>query len=223
MNSNIRFIKKNLRYRIVVRNWNCYILDTEKNILSIFFPYMFWFMKQNMYEISTETMRSLEAKEINNIELPSFRWWHLSIVVSSILITPIFDYIIKLSKLQSWTFFVLFGVIFVGVRLYIHYFSKNRFSDSKIDLTELKRVPVKIKPQLTKQYGIQMMMPLIFDIAILCSIIFYLEEPRLGFLLLFITFVPVRLVMFIILFASPALEDNSSYLTTLVDDNKNDK
>jgi len=61
MNSNIRFIKKNLRYRIVVRNWNCYILDTEKNILSIFFPYMFWFMKQNMYEISTETMRSLEA------------------------------------------------------------------------------------------------------------------------------------------------------------------
>ena len=62
-------------------------------------------------------------------------------------------------------------------------------------------------------------MPLFFDLSILISIIFYIEERSLGALIIFTLFVPIRLFIFTLFFANPAIEDTSNYQITLVDEN----
>jgi len=62
-------------------------------------------------------------------------------------------------------------------------------------------------------------MPLFFNLLILISIIFYIEERILGALIMFILFVPILLFIFTLFFANPAIEETSNYQITLVDEN----
>ncbi|MDN6161250.1 MAG: DUF443 family protein [Atopostipes sp.] len=218
MDSDVRFVKNNLRYRLVNKNWDFYLLDTEKNMLPIFFPFLFWFTKQKMYKINMETMKSLRARDLHSNQFPSFRWWHLSTVLFYYLMMPIFDYVIISSKIRTLSFFVIFAGIIILLRFFYHRWTQNRFPEDKIDLNQLEKVTVKVKPKDTKQYLIQILMPLIFDLAILISVIGYIQEGSLGFLLIYFFFVPLRLFIFTLFFANPAIEKRAIYEMKLVDE-----
>ena len=62
-------------------------------------------------------------------------------------------------------------------------------------------------------------MPLFFDLLILISVIFYIEDRSLGILIIFILFVPIWLFIFTLFFANPAIEETSNYQITLVHEN----
>jgi len=62
-------------------------------------------------------------------------------------------------------------------------------------------------------------MPLFFDLLILISVIFYIEDRSLVILIIFILFVPIWLFIFTLFFANPAIEETSNYQITLVHEN----
>lgn len=91
MFTRIRPLKKNYRYRLVIHNWDYYILDTERHLLSIFFPFLFWFTKQPMYQIDRKTMESMRVVTLTKDNYSQFRWNHLFTVLLLPLLRPIFE------------------------------------------------------------------------------------------------------------------------------------
>src|SRR5699024_12824772 len=91
MFTRIRPLKKNYRYRLVIHNWDYYILDTERHLLSIFFPFLFWFTKQPMYQIDKKIMESMIVVTLSKDNYFKFRSKYLFIVLLIPLLIAIFE------------------------------------------------------------------------------------------------------------------------------------
>ena len=96
------------------------IIQRWIQIRKIKIHYLFWLLKENMYAISTETMRELNAKNLYTNQTQPFRWSHITMVGLIYASTPIFDYIVDLIKIQSIIFLIILGSIFIGFRFYYH-------------------------------------------------------------------------------------------------------
>lgn len=217
MTAHIRFLKKNYRYRLVRYDWDYYILDTERNLLSIFFPWLFWFTKHTLYSIDHETGENLRVIAKTVDKSSRFHWNHLAMVLLLPLLRPIYEQVVSIPWLNNELVLWIIAGICVGLRLFIHKSSENKFIDEKIHLAELPQHSVKLKPKHVSQWGYHLGMTLIFDLAVLFSIYFYWTENLLGALLSFILFLPIRLFIFSLFFANPSVKNSEEYYLKRVD------
>lgn len=220
MITRIRPLKKNYRYRLVIHDWNYYILDTEKNLLSIFFPFLFWFTKQTMYQIDHETMESIRVITLPVDRYSQFRWNHLLTVLLLPLIRPIYEYAISFPWLKSGVLLWSLVGLFIVVRLFIRKGYENKFVVDNIDLTNLPKQFVKIKPSYSRQWAYHIGMALFFDVSLFFSVYFYIYEGYLGALLTFMLFLPLRLFVFTLFFSNPSIKNGFSYQLNILRESK---
>jgi len=53
---------------------------------------------------------------------------HITMIGLTYALTPIFDYTVDLTKIQSIIFLIILGSIFIGFRLYYHRYLHNQLS-----------------------------------------------------------------------------------------------
>lgn len=217
MMTSIRPIKNNYRYRLVIHDWEYYLLDTEKNILSIFFPLSFWLTKQTLYKIDRKRMESLRLKTVSSSNYPEARWHHLWMVILLPVLRPIYELVISIPGLKNSHLLIGLAIIFISIRLFVRDYFGRQLKEEGIHLMNHSKKSIKIKPFYKKQWAYHLGMTFFFDLGVFFSILFYLDESSLGALLTFLLFFPLRLFIFTLFFSNPAIEDSYRHKLRIFD------
>src|SRR5699024_9346532 len=61
MDYGVSFLTRNMRYRIVQKGDEHYILDMEQSIWPIFIPFLFWIIPQRMYKVDAKIVKQLKT------------------------------------------------------------------------------------------------------------------------------------------------------------------
>ena len=145
---------KNIRYKLVKINDEYYVLDQDRPIWLILFPFIYWFKSHLVYQINESAYKRL--KHAN--EEKGGKWKMILPVafISPFLgrllasITERYDYLIP--SVLSIILVVIFIVITLGVRIYVHQACYKKTDKMTGGLEQLPKRKVKIRPKKISNY-----------------------------------------------------------------------
>ena len=154
MKVHIQEVFRNMRYNFFEVDGVYYILEIKPSFWKYLFPFLYWFFPFPVYKIE-------DKKAIERIKIPdnmsmnkSSLVWSIggsSVLVSTLLRGKIDDLTLSmpLSIKIPTVIFTIFCVVLI--RLYITR-AKQRHLYNKVDLSQLKKSYVKVKPQSFKHF-----------------------------------------------------------------------
>src|SRR5690625_34670 len=183
-----------LRYKILTINQDNYIIDSDKPLWVLLFPFFYWLIPHTVYKIEDEeVLQQIKAPEV---ELPKRRYGSIfvaggiSVVVANLL-TP-FMYYFNIPMTTPIKFLIL--LFFIGLAVFVRlYMSKVNRENVEI-IVKLAQLPTEklwIRPQ-SWQYLLKYTFFYLFFMALAVSFVLgYIDFGNIMLLLfsMLITFV----------------------------------
>lgn len=185
--------KRNIRYKLVNEGDEYYILDLDRPLWLILFPFVYWFKSHLVYQINEATYERLKHAE----EKKSGKW---AMILPVTFISPflgriiapatekydnVFPYILNISLV------IVFIAIMLGIRIYVHKTCYEKTDRVTGGLELLPKRKIKIRPKGIKDYLIAVFGYTLFLTFFLMSIAFTIiyNNPTLIFAISLIGFV----------------------------------
>lgn len=169
------------RYRIFEVEGSYYMLDLDRPLLSILFPFIIWFIPHRIYQINEEIYEELREVDKEKTKKPTDK--KTKVFLSIILpigfigaflgrllapVADVFDDLFPFMFSFILMFFVLIGIL--GLRIYL-----SRKIYKKVDkmvggLVELPESKIKIRPKKIKDYFVALFYYIFFGGLIYLSI-----------------------------------------------------
>ncbi|MEJ8778597.1 DUF443 family protein [Pseudogracilibacillus sp. ICA-222130] len=145
---------KNIRYKLVKINDEYYILDQDKPMWLILFPFVYWFKSHLVYQINEATYERLKHAE----EKKSGKW---EIVLPVVLIGPFLGRVLApmtekydnvIPYILNIALAITFIIIMISVRIYVHQACYKKTDKITNGLEILPKKKIKIRPKKLGDY-----------------------------------------------------------------------
>jgi len=146
---NLEFLFKNVRYKLIQVGDTYYLVDMDRVIWSIAFPFIYWFIPHPVYQIDEDTYDSLKMPD----EQKRGRMWKvltatgISIPLGRSLASITDQYVDSMQYVFTMVMFIVFIVISICGRFYVHR-SSNRKINTTISLDTSPKRSIKIRPTM---------------------------------------------------------------------------
>jgi len=215
MDYGVSFLTRNMRYRIVQKGDEHYILDMEQSIWPIFIPFLFWVIPQRMYKVDAKIVKQLKAPTSgsnNSIAIVLIGAGGAAILTP--LVKPLLNVALQSTALVNLLLLILSTTIIVSLRIYMRHSFYNRIRKT-VDVQELDAVTIKVTPKYFKQYSDAILMILFASVFVVGSIYGFLKMGNLILLVSFIIFLPMLLILSSIVI-HPNFGKNNLYRVTML-------
>ena len=146
---NVEHMFKNVRYKLLQVDNKYYLLDMDRLVWSIVFPFIYWFVPHLVYQIDKANYESLK---IPDEQRGGRIWGVLAIAGISVplgrLIGSISDQYIDA---MPYVFMMIMFIVFIGISICIRLFvcrSNNRKMNNRIRLDMTPKRHIKIRPTI---------------------------------------------------------------------------
>ncbi|GIO23664.1 DUF443 domain-containing protein [Oceanobacillus sp. J11TS1] len=151
MNCEVRHLAKNMRYRILIIDGEQYILDMERSLWKIIFPFLFWLVPSQIFKIEdqsiVEQLKTTKKEKVGSSSVISLGGFAYAI---GILLTPLMDYF----EIPSSPVVNIVLLILALASVAFLYFSishrRKKALNNVVELEALPRNKLWIQPSSTK-------------------------------------------------------------------------
>jgi len=171
---------KNVRYKLLQVDDTYYLVDMDRLVWSIAFPFIYWFIPHPVYQIDEATYESLKIPD----EQKRGRLWKIftatgiSVPLGRFLAYITYQYIDGMQYVFTMIMFVVFIVISICVRIFVHRASKRKINTTvRLDTTP-KRV-IKIKPTMVGFFKAFYLYFLFLGVSIFIGVIYVVIKDLL--------------------------------------------
>src|SRR5699024_2101637 len=145
---------KNIRYKLVNVEGEYYILDQDRPIWLILFPFIYWFKSHIVYQINQATYEKLKQSD----EKKNGKW---AMILPVAFISPVlgrilasiaerYDYLIP--SMISVVLLIVFIIATIGIRIYVHQTCLKKTDKITGGLEMLPKRKIKIRPKKLSNY-----------------------------------------------------------------------
>ena len=177
MLSEVHFIHKNIRYRIITVYDKHYIFDLDRPFLVFFFPFLNWIKTHTIYEIKDmvqlEQLRTVESSSKIGFGIAMFTGG-LSVFLANLLEPIIFKMEIQTPTFINYIFLIFFSILVIFYRLKISRKNKEKILNV-VPLKTLEEKKVRIKPQSFKHFCLIFFVYIMLLVFFLASIFMFIE------------------------------------------------
>jgi len=185
MNCEVQQLEDNIRYRVLIINGEQYILDMERSFWRTIFPFFVWILPSTVFKIEDSSIVE-QLKEPNKEKVGG--GWVMSLAsigyFLGILLAPLMGYFeIPMSALTN-ALLLVFAIILVALLYLSMSYRRKRKLETVVNLDELSRHELWIRPSSKKQVFKLLALFLMFAALNVLSIATYIESRNIMMLLI---------------------------------------
>jgi len=146
---NLEFLFKNVRYKLLRVKDEYYLLDMDRLAWSIVFPFIYWFVPHSVYRIDEATYEKLKVPGEKRRSIMSVVLFIMGVFIPlGRFLGFISDrYLVPIPYVFTMVMFIVFIVISICGRLYMHRSSKRKINNT-IRLDTTPKRSIKIRPTI---------------------------------------------------------------------------
>lgn len=196
MDSKVEKIQKSLRYRLIIRNGEYYILDIERGVWAIFLPFLVWILPQKMYQVEKEKIENLDRTILKpQSEYSHIQWFSVGMaLLLAPLVDPLFSAILPTPSWINLALMILYTVILLFLRLF-NYYQRDNLSWADIDLNDYEAIKVRIWPVYFKQFYFPILGTLMTGLFTVGAVSMIIDENVFAGLYVYFLFLPISLLL----------------------------
>lgn len=186
----VEFLKKNMRYRVVYADRQYFLMDMERSIWPMIFPFLFWLFPQKLYVVDGETIDKVITRHASKNNLGMFGvLGGVGAVLLTPLVKPFLDHTIQSSLLVDIVLITGYVVIVVAFRIYLHNKLQEKI-EKKISLESFPTRTIKIRPRYFKQFFLAIVLHLFIIVFGIFSVLFYVQVGHIAGLMMLLLLIP---------------------------------
>lgn len=168
MKVNIHEVFRNMRYNFFEVDGVYYILETKPSFWKYLFPFLYWLFPFPVYKVEDEkVIERISIPENSSVNKSSLMWsiGGFVVVIPTLLRGKIDNLTLSMPLyIKIITVVITIGIV-VLIRLYVTR-AKQRDLHNKVDVTQLEKLYVKVKPQSFK-HVFQMIFSYVFLMSLM--------------------------------------------------------
>lgn len=148
MKSNIQGVYKNIRYRILSINGQGYLIDLDRPIWVILFPFAYWFLGHSAYKIDDDAIKKIKTPDVEQVNATPLIIFGtgLAILISN-LINPLMDYF-NISSSSTTNSVIIVSLLLIALILRLIFMNINKRNlDKVVNVESLSEEKIKITPK----------------------------------------------------------------------------
>ena len=175
MNSQVKQIINNARYRVVIQKDDYYILDMDRWIWTFFIPFFFWLIPQRMYKVDKEIAETLDTVVYEHGRNDYIFMFSSGVaMITAPLVDPLLSWVLPTPNWIKLAIMGLYSFLIIAWRVRSHNRSYERLEEV-INLSSTQAVKVRVRPIYFGQFLYPIFYTLIIGFLISIGIIALLE------------------------------------------------
>src|SRR5690625_3889634 len=186
-----------LRYKILTINQDNYIIDSDKPLWVLLFPFFYWLIPHTVYKIEDEEalqqIKSPKAKQSKHSYGSIFVAGGISVVAANLLTPLMYYFNIPMATLVKFLMLFLFIGLAVFVRLYMSKVNQEN-GEIIVKLAQLPTEKLRIRPQSWQYLLMYILFHLFFLALAVLSYLMFVDLRNVIALLLLVFLIFVLLL-----------------------------
>ncbi|MEC5425186.1 DUF443 family protein [Virgibacillus sp. C22-A2] len=184
MNCEVQHLEKNIRYRILIINGEQSILDMERSIWKIVFPFLFWLLPSPVFKVNDPAIVE-KLKEPKKEKMGSSMALSLGGIAYAItiLLAPLMDYFEIPSSPLVNTILLILTLLLVGLIYFLISHNRKRKLDGTVEIEELQQIILWLRPRSIKHIIKVSLVYLWFLVLTLVAFYAFIESRKIMLLI----------------------------------------